>query len=101
MKFVYDLNESEVAAVQKSLNAYNNAKPDKIENPDYVEAQGLPTLPDPNDENGELPNPDYKEAIGESHISNPDLIGSVEDYLTFVFSECFKSYQKQFESDDS
>ena len=76
MKFVYDLNESEVAAVQKSLNAYNNAKPDKIENPDYVEA------------------------IGESHISNPDLIGSVEDYLTFVFSECFKSYQKQF-SDDS
>ena len=73
MKFEYILTDDELAGVTKSLEAFNNSKPQEIDNPDYVEP------------------------IGEEKIPNPDLIADEESYLNFVFSECFKSYQKQFE----
>ena len=85
MKFEYTLTEDELAGVTKSLEAHNNAKPQEIDNPDHVPSQGSPTMPDPENEGEEIP--------------NPDLIADEESYLNFVFSECFKSYQKQFELD--
>ena len=101
MKFEYTLTEDELAGVSKSLEAHNNAKPQEIDNPNYVPSQGSPTMPDPENEEDEIPNPDFVEAVGEPKIPNPDLIADEDAYLNFVFSECFKSYQKQFESNDS
>ena len=99
MKFEYTLTEDELAGVTKSLKAHNNAKPQEIDNPDHVPSQGSPTMPDPANGSGEIPNPDFIEAVGEPKIPNPDLISDENDYLNFVFSECFKSYRKQFELD--
>lgn len=97
MKFEYILTDDELAAVTKSLEAFNNSKPQEIDNPDYVPGEGSPTLADPENEGQEIDNPDYVKPIGEEKIPNPDLIADEESYLNFVFSECFKSYQKQFE----
>tara|TARA_Y100000592_G_C5480189_1_gene324905 strand:+ start:1561 stop:1863 length:303 start_codon:yes stop_codon:yes gene_type:complete len=99
MKFEYTLTDDELAGVSKSLEAHNNAKPQEIDNPDHVPSQGSPTMPDPENEGEEIANPDFVEAVGEPKIPNPDLIADEDAYLNFVFSECFKSYQKQFELD--
>jgi hypothetical protein len=99
MKFEYTLSEDELAGVTKSLEAHNNAKPQEIDNPDHVPSEGSETMPDPENEGQEIPNPDFVEAVGEPKIANPDLIADENAYLNFVFSECFKSYQKQFEGD--
>ena len=99
MKFEYTLTNDELAGVTKSLEAHNNAKPQEIDNPDHVPSQGSATMPDPDNENLLIPNPDFAEAVGELKIPNPDLIADENAYLNFVFSECFKSYQKQFEGD--
>jgi len=99
MKFEYTLSEDELAGVTKSLEAHNNAKPQEIDNPDHVPSEGSETMPDPENEGQEIPNPDFVEAVGEPKIANPDLISDENAYLNFVFSECFKSYQKQFEGD--
>lgn len=99
MKFEYTLSEDELAGVTKSLEAHNNAKPQEIDNPDYVPSEGSETMPDPDDENLMIANPDFIEAVGEPKIANPDLIDDENAYLNFVFSECFKSYKKQFELD--
>ena len=85
MKFEYTLTDDEMAGVTKSLEAHNNAKPQEIDNSDHVPSQGSPTMPDPENEGEEIP--------------NPDLITDENAYLNFVFSECFKSYRKQFELD--
>ena len=96
MKFEYTLTDDELAGVTKSLESYNNLKPQEIDNPEHVPSEGSPTLADPENEGEEIDNPDYVEPIGEEKIPNPDLIADEESYLNFVFSECFKSYQKQF-----
>lgn len=99
MKFEYTLSEDELAGVTKSLEAHNNAKPQEVDNPDHVPSEGSETIPDPENEGEEIPNPDFVEAVGEPKIANPDLIDDENAYLNFVFSECFKSYIKQFELD--
>lgn len=97
MKFEYTLSEDELAGVTKSLEAHNNAKPQEVDNPDHVPSEGSETIPDPENEGEEIPNPDFVEAVGEPKIANHDLIADENAYLNFVFSECFKSYIKQFE----
>ena len=99
MKFEYTLSEDELTGVTKSLEAHNNAKPQEVDNPDHVPSEGSPIMPDPDDENLMIANPDFVEAVGEPKIANPDLIDDENAYLNFVFSECFKSYIKQFELD--
>lgn len=99
MKFEYTLSEDELTGVTKSLEAHNNAKPQEIDNPDHVPSEGSETMPDPDDNNLSIANPDFVEAVGEPKIANPDLIDDENAYLNFVFSECFKSYIKQFELD--
>jgi len=96
MKFEYTLTEEELAGVTKSLEAHNNSQPQEIDNPDHIPSKGSPTMPDPENEGEEIPNLDFVEATGEPKIANPNLIDDEDAYLTFVFSECFKSYQKQF-----
>lgn len=99
MKYSYTLTDKEIEGVTKSLELYNNSMPQEIPNPDYVEAVGNPTLPDPNDETAEIPNPDYVEAKGPERIPNPNLIISETKYLDFVFANCFASYRNQFNLD--
>ena len=99
MKFEYTLTDDELAGVTKSLEAYNNSRPQEIDNPEHVPSEGSPTLADPENEGEEIPNPDFVEAVGLPKIPNPDLIANEEAYLNFVFSECFKSYRNQFELD--
>jgi hypothetical protein len=99
MKFEYTLTDEEFEGVAKSLEAHNNSKPQQIDNPDFIPSKGNEFIIDPDDNNLSIANPDFVEAIGEPKIANPDLIDDENAYLNFVFSECFKSYQKQFKSD--
>ena len=99
MKYSYNLTDDELEGVSKSLEAHNNSKPAEIDNPDYISANGSPTIPDPDNEGEEIPNPDYSEAVGDEKIPNPDLIENETKYLDFVFKECFKSYRNQFDLD--
>lgn len=101
MKFEYTLTDDELSGVTKSLEAHNNSKPEEIDNPDYIPSNGAEFINDPDDDNLSIANPDFVEAVGDPKIANPELIDDEDAYLNFVFSECFKSYQKQFESDDS